>query len=87
MGEGNMKLILGYQQNHRQEHEESMDEAALNLKLHTINYDLRFTSPEKNHLKFAVGMNGMYQKSVNAGEEFLIPDYNLFLRRFLKLGL
>ena len=78
MGEGNMKIILGYQQNHRQEHEESMDEADLDLKLHTINYDLRYTSPEKNHLKFAVGMNGMYQKSVNAGEEFLIPDYNLF---------
>ncbi|MBQ4029366.1 MAG: TonB-dependent receptor plug domain-containing protein, partial [Prevotella sp.] len=44
MGEGNMKLIVGYQQNHRQEHEESMDEADLDLKLHTINYDLRYTS-------------------------------------------
>lgn len=77
-GEGNVRLTVGYQQNHRQEYEEAMDEAELDLKLHTLNYDLRYTSPEWDGWKVAVGSNGMYQRSVNGGEEFLIPNYNLF---------
>lgn len=77
-GEGNVKLIVGYQQNRRQEFEEEMDEAELDLKLHTWNYDLRYTSPETGGWKIAVGSNGMFQRSVNKGEDFLIPDYNLF---------
>lgn len=77
-GEGNVRLTVGYQQNRRQEYEEAMDEAELDLKLHTWNYDLRYTSPEWDGWKVAVGSNGMYQRSVNGGEEFLIPNYNLF---------
>ena len=77
-GEGNVRLTVGYQQNRRQEYEEAMDEAELDLKLHTLNYDLRYTSPEWDGWKVAVGSNGMYQRSVNGGEEFLIPNYNLF---------
>ncbi len=77
-GEGSVKLIVGYQQNRRQEFEEDANEAELDLRLHTINYDLRYTSPEMSGWKVAAGMNGMYQQSVNGGEEFLIPDYNLF---------
>lgn len=76
--EGSVKLIVGYQQNRRQEFEEDANEAELDLRLHTINYDLRYTSPEMSGWKVAAGMNGMYQQSVNGGEEFLIPDYNLF---------
>ncbi|MBR5062646.1 MAG: TonB-dependent receptor [Prevotella sp.] len=77
-GEGNVKLTIGYQQNRRQEFEEDVHEAELDLKLHTLNYDLRYTSPERNGWTVAIGSNGMYQRSVNEGEEFLIPDYNLF---------
>ena len=77
-GEGNVRLTVGYQQNRRQEYEEAMDEAELDLKLHTLNYDLRYTSPEWDGWKVDVGSNGMYQRSVNGGEEFLIPNYNLF---------
>ena len=77
-GEGSVKLIVGYQQNRRQEFEEDANEAELDLRLHTINYDLRYTSPEMSGWKVAAGMNGMYQQSANGGEEFLIPDYNLF---------
>ena len=77
-GEGNVRLTVGYQQNRRQEYEEAMDEAELDLKLHTLNYDLRYTSPEWDGWKVDVGSNGMYQRSVNGGEEFLIPNYNIF---------
>lgn len=78
VGEGNIKLLAAYQQNRRQEFEESRDECGLNLMLHTINYDLHYTSPMLGAWKIATGINGMWQQSVNKGSEFLIPDYRLF---------
>ena len=75
---GNVKAIIGYQQNKRQEFEESADEYDLFFKLHTLTYDLRFVTNESNGWKFSTGIGGMYQKSGNEGEEYLIPDYNLF---------
>ncbi len=77
MGDGSLKLLVGYQQNRRQEFEE-YDECGLDFKLHTLNYDIHYQSPEWNGWKNVVGINGMYQKSENLGEEFLIPSYNLF---------
>lgn len=75
---GYMKVIVGYQQNRRKEFEESADEYDLYLQLHTLNYDVRYVSEEKAGWKFSTGMNGMGQKSLNLGEEYLIPDYSLF---------
>ena len=43
-----------------------------------MNYDVRYVSEEKNGWKFSTGLNGMGQKSLNLGDEFLIPDYDLF---------
>jgi len=77
VGEGRLKLILGYQHNQRQEHEESADEAALDFRLHTINYDARYIIGV-NGWKVAAGANGMWQHSLNKGEEVLIPEYKLF---------
>lgn len=77
LGEGYLKAIVGYQQNHRQEFEEA-DECGLDFRLHTVNYDLRYISPEWGGWKMNAGVGGMYQKSENLGEEFLIPAYNLF---------
>ena len=75
---GYLKAIIGYQQNRRQEFEESMDEYELYFKLHTLTYDIRYITNEWNGWKLSTGIGGMYQKSGNEGEEYLIPDYRLF---------
>lgn len=77
LGEGRLKLILGYQHNQRQEFEEAPDEAALDFRLHTVNYDARYVIG-MNGWKIAAGANGMWQQSLNRGEEVLIPEYKLF---------
>ena len=75
---GYLKAVIGYQQNRRQEYEESADEYELYFKLHTLTYDLRYVTQEFSGWKLSTGIGGMYQKSGNEGEEFLIPDYRLF---------
>ena len=75
---GNLKAIIGYQQNRRQEFEESADEYEMFFKLHTLTYDLRLVTNEWNGWRLSTGIGGMYQQSVNLGEEYLIPDYKLF---------
>ena len=75
---GWLKAIFGYQQNQRQEFEESADEYELYFKLHTLTYDVRYLSQEWNGWKMAGGINGMWQQSLNLGEEALIPEYKLF---------
>lgn len=80
LGDGNLKTIIGYQQNRRQEYEEVLnpDDYSLYFQLHTLNYDIRYTLPEINGYKIVTGVNGMYQVSENKGTEYLIPAYNLF---------
>ena len=78
LSSGYLKAIVGYQQNRRQEFEKSADEYALYFQLHTLTYDLRYVTNEWNGWKFSTGIGGMYQKSINKGEEYLIPDYRLF---------
>jgi iron complex outermembrane receptor protein len=78
LSSGYLKAIIGYQQNRRQEFEEEMDEYELYFKLHTLTYDLRYVTNEFNGWKLSTGIGGMYQKSGNEGEEYLIPDYRLF---------
>ncbi len=80
IGKGNLKAIIGYQQNRRQEFENvtAPDQYALYFQLHTLTYDFRYTFPELQGLKMVAGVNGMYQKSLNKGDEYLIPQYNLF---------
>ena len=78
LSSGYLKAIIGYQQNRRQEFEESADDYELYFKLHTLTYDLRYITNEFNGWKLSTGIGGMYQKSGNEGEEYLIPDYRLF---------
>ncbi len=75
---GWLKAIIGYQQNRRQEFEESENEYELFFKLHTVTYDVRYLSQEFSGWKVAGGVNGMWQQSQNLGEESLIPEYKLF---------
>lgn len=78
VGEGRIKALVGFQQNRRQEFEEEVDEAELDFKLNTLNYDLKYISGENDGWKYSVGLGGMFQASDNLGEEVLIPAYNLF---------
>ena len=78
IGEGNLKAIVGWQQNRRQEFEESATECGLDLKLNTIHYDIRYQIEFPAEWKAAWGVGGMFQLNKNLGEEYLIPDYRLF---------
>ena len=82
------QYTAGYQLNHRREfeiHEEEheteqaqthMEEAGINLLLHTVNYDANYHFHFKDW-ETTTGINGYYQKGINQGEEFIIPDYTL----------
>lgn len=75
---GYLKVLAAYQQNRRSEFEESPDTAGLRLHLHTVTADVRYVYDQSEKWKMALGVNGMFQKSLNRGDEFLIPDYSLF---------
>jgi len=75
---GTLKGIVGYQQNRRQEFEESAEEAALDLMLRTVNYDLKYQVDLEHDWKVCTGVGGMWQSNENSGEEALIPNYWLF---------
>ena len=78
VGEGRLKALVGWQQNRRQEYEESADAYGLFFLLNTLNYDIKYQREAARGWKFAAGVNGMLQSSQNKGEEYLIPDYRLF---------
>lgn len=87
LGEGTLKIITAYQNNRRQEYEESRDKCGLDFMLHTVNYDVRYVFPELAGWRINVGVNGMYQRSLNKGTEYLIPAYNLLdLGTFVTFG-
>ena len=77
VGDGSLKAIVGYQRNSRKEFEEA-DECGLSMLLHTMSYDVRYVSPITNGWKYNAGIGGMWQQNNNRGDEYLIPDYNLF---------
>lgn len=78
LGNGTLQAVVAYQQNRRQEFEESPSEPELDFMLHTVNYDLRYKVPVTNQLAIAAGAGGMWQRSLNKGDEYLIPAYQLF---------
>lgn len=75
-----LNVILGWQQNSRKEFADIFNPDAYELYflLNSLHYDLRFVFPERNGMQLAAGINGMKQHSQNKGEEFLVPEYNLF---------
>jgi len=77
---GNLKTIVGFQQNRRQEFADIIcpNEYGLYFKMNTINYDARYIFPERNRWQTSFGVNGMQQRSKNNGMEFLVPEYKLF---------
>lgn len=77
LGQSNMELTLGFQQNRRKEFETPL-EYGLFFLLNTVNYDLKYTLPEWKNWKITSGISGMWQHSENKGTEFLVPAYRLF---------
>lgn len=80
IGDGNVKFIFGWQQNRRKEFGDVIqpDQFGLYFLLNAINYDVRYDFAELKGINFSTGLNGMYQQSLNKGNEFLIPEYHLF---------
>jgi iron complex outermembrane receptor protein len=59
------------EENHEEEGDE---EAALDMKLNTFNYNLLYHLPKWDKFETVVGVQGIYQTNKNFGEEILIPD-------------
>lgn len=77
-----LDVKLGYIFNDRrefEEHDEGEPEEgpALQMKLNTLNYDVKYNLPDLGNFETIVGVQGMFQKNENFGEEILIPDANL----------
>ncbi len=77
IGQGTLTAILGYQQNRRREYEESAAAFGLGLDLHVATFDVRYVTPIGKGWKVAAGTAGMWQHSLNKGDEYLVPDYSL----------
>ena len=79
VGGGSLQALIAYQQNIRREYEDEdgVPECGLHFRLHTVNYDFRYTHSNSNAWNTAVGIGGMLQRSFNRGEEYLIPAYRL----------
>ncbi|MFY9151219.1 MAG: TonB-dependent receptor [Prolixibacteraceae bacterium] len=77
LGQSNLELTLGFQQNRRKEFTTPTD-YGLYFLLNTANYDIKYTLPEWKNWKFTGGISGMWQQSENKGTEFLVPAYRLF---------
>lgn len=76
-GDGTLKAIIGYQQNYRREFEEE-ETPELAMRLHTVNYDIKYLHSLPHDWKIATGVGGMWQRNINQGEEYLIPDHHLY---------
>lgn len=68
-----LDVDLGYIANDRSEFEDS-DEASLQMKLNTFNYDAKYHFPKLGNFESIIGIQGMHQTNTNFAEEFLIPD-------------
>ena len=77
IGDSRLNAVIAYQQNRRQEYEEP-NAYGLYLKLHTVNYNIHYVTRRLGDVRVTSGVSGMWQRSVNEGDEFLIPDYRLF---------
>ena len=76
---GNSQLTVkgGWQQNQRREYEEHTDEPALFLDLNSFTADVKYFLPEKNNWQIVFGLSAMHQVNIIDGEEYLIPEYSL----------
>ncbi len=75
-----LELKLGYLFNNRKEFSpESVQpdgslSPGLELHLNTLNYDVKYNTPNWGKLETIIGLQGMHQTNTNFGNELLIPD-------------
>ncbi|MBH8560028.1 TonB-dependent receptor [Hymenobacter negativus] len=77
---GELHLLLGAQQNTREEfnHPTAPGQPGLALRLTTYTYDVRYHLPDWQGLQISLGSNGMGQLNRHQNAtDFPIPDYNL----------
>jgi iron complex outermembrane recepter protein len=80
LGRGEIDASLGFQQNTRREysHPTNPRQAALFVRLNTINYGIKYLLPAFNNIELTAGANGMYQHNKSkAATDFPIPNYSL----------
>jgi len=80
VGKGDIRILLGYQQNKRREYNHPTDpnQPGLYVDLQTVNYGWQYNAPEISNIEVSVGMNGMYQNNRNKdATTFPIPDFSL----------
>ena len=80
IGASRLAVKLGFQKNYRQEANDITKGDIFNnyFFLQTLNYDVQFILPEKNHTAWSFGVNGMQQNSEDRGVVYLVPEYNSF---------
>jgi iron complex outermembrane receptor protein len=81
LGAGELRLLGGVQQNHRQEfnHPTAPTQAGLALRLTTASYEARYLLPTWHGVELTAGANGMSQRNEHlAATDFPIPAYRLF---------
>lgn len=80
LGASSLGVDIAFQQNLRKEYVNPVepDETELYMDLKTVNYRVKYNFPSNNPWETAMGISGMVQKNTNKGEEYLIPDYNLW---------
>ena len=63
------------EEHEEEEHEgEAHEGPALDMKLKTLSYDLKYNFAKMGKFETIVGIQGMFQNNKNFGEEILIPD-------------
>jgi iron complex outermembrane recepter protein len=79
-GATRIQLDAGYQYNIRKEfgNIEAENNPGLHFDLRSYTYNLILYLPPVHNFDFSVGSSGMFQKNLNKGGEFLIPDYHFF---------
>jgi iron complex outermembrane receptor protein len=81
LGAGELRLLGGVQQNHRQEfnHPTAPSQPGLDLRLTTVSYEARYLLPTWHGIELTAGANGMSQTNTHLqATDFPIPAYRLF---------
>jgi iron complex outermembrane recepter protein len=69
-----LDIDFGYTDNMRKEFEEEGQDAALDMKLRTLSYHLKYHFPKIGNIELLSGIQGLRQTNRNYGEELLIPN-------------
>lgn len=80
IGRNRLNIILSRQFNSRREFGDytQPETPELYFDLRTTSYNVQYRLHEKNGWNTTAGLNGMFQRNLNKGEEVIIPQYRLF---------